>query len=155
MIELINVLEDFGLIIKSSLKLNKWVATPTRDKPNKKNGRYFYNGEVCFFKNWATGEQSYWLDKQNQLKSYSTEQRNAYIAALNAKRREVEAEDRKLKFEEVNKAFGVLKVQAVTHPYLERKQALIRADFKIDFRHSCLQRMLAYFINPCSVGRSS
>jgi len=36
----------------------------------------------------------------------------------------------------------VLKVQAITHPYLEQKQALIRADFKIDFRHSCLQRML-------------
>ena len=122
--------------------MNKWVATPTRDKPNKKNGRYFYNGEACFFKNWATGEQSHWSDKYNQIKSYSTEQRKAYFAELKAKRHEVEAEDRKFKLQEVNKAFSVLKVSAVTHPYLEHKQALIRPDFIIDVRHSCLQKML-------------
>jgi putative DNA primase/helicase len=51
--------EDFarahGLIIKSVIS-DRWVATPTEDHPNKRNGRYKYLGDVAWVQNWATME---------------------------------------------------------------------------------------------------
>ncbi|MFN8770160.1 MAG: hypothetical protein ACK5Z5_02965 [Neisseriaceae bacterium] len=131
---LIYALEEFGLIIKGSLKLNKWIATATRDKPNKKNGRYFYNGEVCFFKNWATGEQSYWSAKKFP-QSRNNQQRAEYFAKLNTQRKESEAREKALKMQTINKAFNQIGLPGdivFTHPYLESKQAFTQMDFKID-----------------------
>lgn len=42
-----------GLIIGHVVP-DRWVATPTEDHPNKKNGRYKFLGDVGWVQNWAT-----------------------------------------------------------------------------------------------------
>ena len=49
--------EDFarahGLIIKQAIP-HRWVAVPTTDHPQKRNGRYKWIGDVGWVQNWAT-----------------------------------------------------------------------------------------------------
>lgn len=51
-----NFARAHGLIIQTA-QLNKWVATPTEDHPQKRNGRYKYLGDVGWVQNWATMER--------------------------------------------------------------------------------------------------
>tara|TARA_R110000868_G_scaffold18467_10_gene81184 strand:- start:2258 stop:3091 length:834 start_codon:yes stop_codon:yes gene_type:complete len=49
--------EDFakqhGLIL-SGIQLDRWIPTPTEDKPRSSNGRYKFLGNVGWVQNWAT-----------------------------------------------------------------------------------------------------
>jgi len=51
-----------GLLINSLIR-NRWVATPTEDRPRSNNGRYKYLGRVGWVQNWATMDRpSMWQD---------------------------------------------------------------------------------------------
>lgn len=43
-----------GLIIDRAIILGRWIAVPTEDKPQKRNGRYKFMGEYGWVQNWAT-----------------------------------------------------------------------------------------------------
>lgn len=44
---------SYGLIIREVIP-HRWVATPTEDHPQKRNGRYKFLGDVGWVQNWAT-----------------------------------------------------------------------------------------------------
>ncbi|MBL0108905.1 MAG: hypothetical protein IPP52_16910 [Ignavibacteria bacterium] len=53
-----------GLVLKH-VEAGRWVRCPTDDKPGKRNGAYFYDGDYAHVQNWATmpNAETWFLDK--------------------------------------------------------------------------------------------
>jgi len=65
--------EDFarshGLIL-SGIQLDRWMPTPTEDKPRSSNGRYKFLGNVGWVQNWATMDKpATWFEDGKKLNS--------------------------------------------------------------------------------------
>jgi putative DNA primase/helicase len=90
----------------NSITPGKWMAVPTDDHPNKRNGRYKFLGDVGWVQNWATMVKPEIWRGQEGLAPYSrrpiVEDRSAELAAKKA---------------------GWILHQCVQekHPYLEKK----------------------------------
>lgn len=108
--------EDFarshGLILRG-IQYDKWVATPTEDHPNKRNGRYKIIGDVAWVQNWAT------MEKPAMWKADNPSMRPAHMrqALVNADR-----ERQELAEKAASKAAWILhQCKPDTHPYLKKK----------------------------------
>lgn len=108
--------EDFarahGLIIRS-LVSDKWIATPTEDHPQKRNGRYKYMLDHGWVQNWAT------MNKPVLWKS----EEPIHVTQQLAQARKQAAEQR---IEEAQRAarragWMLKNSQLETHPYLAKK----------------------------------
>ena len=65
--------EDFakqhGLIL-SGIQLDRWIPTPTEDKPRSSNGRYKFLGNVGWVQNWATMDKpATWFAEGHSINS--------------------------------------------------------------------------------------
>lgn len=103
--------EDFarahGLIIKQAIP-HRWVAVPTTDHPQKRNGRYKWIGDVGWVQNWAT------MDKPEMWRG----QAPLTIKTLTP----VQDDRQQLAAQAVKKAAWILRqCKPETHPYLEKK----------------------------------
>lgn len=103
-----------GLTINRALILGQWVAVPTDDKPQKRNGRYKFMGSHGWVQNWATMDApALW---SSESPSVAVSQRAADIA----KKADAESVARALK---AAKKAGWILHQSKTdiHEYLKRK----------------------------------
>jgi len=71
--------EDFarshGLIL-SGIQLDRWMPTPTEDKPRSSNGRYKFLGNVGWVQNWATMDKpATWFEDGKTMDSPDIRQR--------------------------------------------------------------------------------
>ena len=109
--------EDFarlhGLIIKTGIIPNRWVATPTEGHPNGSAGRYKFLGDVGWVMDWTA------MDKPIMWKS---ENWSYDKAAMRQTKQSDDADRRKAAAEAAKKANGILQQSTVgSHPYLTRK----------------------------------
>jgi putative DNA primase/helicase len=90
--DFVNFARDHGLIV-DSLEYDKWIATPTEDHPQKRNGRYKILGDVGWVQNWSTMEKPVtWFAngvnekqiRQQITKSMDNRQQNAKKASSKA-----------------------------------------------------------------------
>lgn len=103
--------EQHGLII-NQIVYDKWMRTPTTDKPNKKNGAYIWNGQSGAVQNWALHEKPIPFRDQ-------TVTRNPLSVE---KQKKAKLEQAKKWLHATTKAKNILdKCEKETHPYLARK----------------------------------
>lgn len=107
--------EDFarqhGLIVRDIVP-HRWVATPTEDHPQKRNGRYKFLGDIGWVQNWAT------MPKPSVWKSDSPTRSLAIRKALHDAGKEREEAAKRA----AAKAGWILKqCRNGHHPYLEAK----------------------------------
>lgn len=103
--------ETHGLII-THLITDKWVRVPTIDKPQSKNGAYFFDGQSGAVQNWAVHEKPVsWRDKEYKPDPLAAEKRE--------KARKLQAE----KQEKARKKAGFIMNNTIesTHPYMVNK----------------------------------
>jgi putative DNA primase/helicase len=108
--------EDFakihGLILREVTPF-KWMATPTEDHPNKRNGRYKFMGDIGWVQNWAT------MDKPAMWK---TEDRNALNPELLRQKSNFDDERTKLAKSAASRAEWIISQSTLqTHEYLAKK----------------------------------
>jgi len=108
--------EDFakahGLIV-DRIMVNRWVPTPTEDKPRSTNGRYKFLGDVGWVQNWATMDRpAVWFPEGRSEISIDARQQ---IERSNREREE-------LAEKAASKAGWIMhQTKLGTHPYLDRK----------------------------------
>lgn len=107
--------EDFarqhGLIIRDVIP-HKWIATPTEDHPQKRNGRYKFLGDVGWVQNWAT------MQRPSMWKSASPTNVKAVEQAIRQADREREEAAKRA----ASKAGWILhQCRVAPHIYLESK----------------------------------
>lgn len=103
-----------GLNMNKGLILGQWVAVPTEDKPQKRNGRYKFMGSHGWVQNWATMDApALWSDESHSTVST---QRAIEVA------RKAEAESVARAFKAAKKAGWILhQSKPDIHEYLKRK----------------------------------
>ena len=108
--------EDFakshGLIL-SGIQLDRWMPTPTEDKPRSSNGRYKFLGSVGWVQNWATMDKpATWFEDGKTMDSPDIRQR-----IEQSKNQALESAERASK-----KAGWILhQTELKSHPYLVGK----------------------------------
>jgi putative DNA primase/helicase len=108
--------EDFakqhGLIL-SGIQLDRWIPTPTEDKPRSSNGRYKYLGNVGWVQNWATMDKpATWFAEGHSIDSPQIRK-----SIDDSRKRQAESADRASK-----KAGWILhQTELKSHPYLASK----------------------------------
>jgi putative DNA primase/helicase len=64
-----------GLILEG-VQLDRWIPTPTEDKPRSNNGRYKYLGNVGWVQNWATMDKpATWFEDGKSMSSPEVRQK--------------------------------------------------------------------------------
>ena len=103
-----------GLNISRGLILGQWVAVPTEDKPQKRNGRYKFMGSYGWVQNWATMESpALW---SSESPSCAVSQKAIEIA------KQADAESVARAFKAAKKAGWILhQAKPDIHEYLKRK----------------------------------
>lgn len=135
MINIIEKLNEVGLLVKSVKFNGRWQRSSTRDKPKKKNGSYICSDTICSWINWGL-DQSGWFFVED-IKPFTPAEKSEYILKMQEaeiQQLKFEEEDRKNRLELVNKSFNQLTKKSITHPYLERKKSKMMLDYKIDFQ---------------------
>ena len=111
--DFVNFARNHGLIINSVNGLNKWISTPTEDRPRSTNGRYKLLGDVGWVINWATMEKpAMWRSEGNLPLSTNIRKQ---IDASN-RERELMAQKASAKADWI-----LQQTELLPHPYLEKK----------------------------------
>jgi putative DNA primase/helicase len=104
--------KQHGLIL-SGIQLDRWIPTPTEDKPRSSNGRYKFLGNVGWVQNWATMDKpATWFAEGHSIDSPQIRK-----SIDESRKRQAESADRASK-----KAGWILhQTELKSHPYLASK----------------------------------
>ena len=143
-------LEQLGFIFKR-VKIGKINRCATVSKPNKRNGWFIIGDDAVNYGSWDESIENgyFWIDEKVFKAKPTAEQiklREKRLQEL----RELEQQEIKTRIEEVQKVFNVYHDFKSQSLYLDKKQALLRDDFKQDFSQRVVIPM--YNINGLVVG---
>lgn len=107
-----NFAEQHGLII-DYLVTDRWVRVPTVDKPQSKNGAYFFDGQTGAVQNWAIHTKPVPFKSKEPYKPDPLAEERRRKAKLEREQNQEKAKRRAI--------YIVNHAKEMTHPYLARK----------------------------------
>ena len=109
---------SYGLHILNP-EIGRWVRIPTIDKPQKKNGAYFFTGDFGMVQNWGTmSDPVQWKEGNTEAKEISQADRIKRQQALDAAHEQKQENQRNA----AKKAAWMMKNSVIEiHPYLDKK----------------------------------